>query len=90
MPCTTKYVWFDPWVGAGMVLALCKSLTLGIEVARWISALMIVDGLESLPIVGRVERKAAPSGPYTILRPFHSRSKSQASLALRAFTSCID
>ena len=51
---------------------------------------MIVEGLESLPMVGRVETIVVPSGPYIMLLPFHNLSRSHASFALRVFRSAMD
>ena len=51
---------------------------------------MIVEGRESLPMVGRVDISVVPSGPYIILLPFQSLSMSHASLALRVLTSAVD
>ena len=80
--CTTKYVWFDPGAGDTCPWLWLKSPTLGIVLARCRSALMIVDGRESLPMVAGAEMTGLPSGPYVMLLAFHNLSNSQASLAL--------
>ena len=58
-----------------------SAVTLGMELTRCNSVLMKVEGRESLPIVPGVDTMGMPSGPYAMLRAFHRRSISHASLA---------